>query len=189
MSALRGRVRPLFWPRPRRLCAFLGIVLAGAVWVRVAHAQMQASEVEVKAAFIYNFALFTTWPAGAIAGDAPMVLCVSPDHPLRAALQKLTGKSVRGHRLQIRSIDNGSVAGCHVLVIDDHVGTVPLDAATPVLTVSDTGKAVRAGGGVGPIVALALQDNRVVFDIDAAAARQAHLDISSQLLRLARSVQ
>jgi hypothetical protein len=39
------------------------------------------------------------------------------------------------------------------------------------------------------MIALALQDKRVVFDIDAGAARQAGLQLSSQLLRLARSVQ
>ena len=39
------------------------------------------------------------------------------------------------------------------------------------------------------MIALTLHDDRVVFDIDAVAARQARLQISSQLLRLARSVQ
>ena len=186
MNALHGLVRRTWRARPRRLVALLGIALAGAGWVRIAHAQMQASEVQVKAAFIYNFALFTTWPAGAMLNEAPMVLCVSPDHPLRAALEKLTGKPVRGHRLEIRMITDGNVAGCHVLVFDARTGPVPVDPAAPVLTVSDTGRGAR---GTAPIVALALQDNRVVFDIDAAAARQARLELSSQLLRLARSVQ
>ncbi|TYZ47099.1 DUF4154 domain-containing protein, partial [Ralstonia solanacearum] len=59
------------------------------------------------------------------------------------------------------------------------------DPTAPVLTVVDGGRT----GASGPMIALSLQDSRVVFDIDAAAARQAGLQLSSQLLRLARSVQ
>lgn len=190
MSALHAATRRASGQRLRRLCTVLSLALAGAVWVRATHAQMQASEVQVKAAFIYNFALFTTWPADAMLADAPMVLCVAAEQPLHDALEKLTGKSVRGHRLEIRKINDGMAAGCHVLVFDEHVsGGVGPDAAAPVLTVFDSGKGVRSAGGSRPMIALALQDNRVVFDIDAGAARQAGLQISSQLLRLARSVQ
>lgn len=190
MNALRVVARRTPWPRLRRLCAVLGVVLASACLARAAHAQMQASEVEVKAAFIYNFALFTTWPPEAMLADAPMVLCVTADHPLQAALEKLTGKPVRGHRLHIRKINDNTVAGCHVLVFDAHASSsVRVDAAAPVLTVSDGAPAARNAGSLGPMIALALQNNRVVFDIDASAARQARLQLSSQLLRLARSVQ
>ncbi|MCA1538170.1 YfiR family protein, partial [Bradyrhizobium sp. NBAIM03] len=94
----------------------LGAVLAGVACMGATQAQMQASEVQVKAAFIYNFALFTNWPADVMQADAPMVVCVTAQHPLQAALEKLTGKPVRGHRLEIRKINDGTVAGCHVLV-------------------------------------------------------------------------
>ncbi len=173
--------------RPRRLCAVLGAVAAGVLCAGVTFAQMQASEVQVKAAFVYNFALFTTWPADAIGADAPMVLCVAAEPTLQAALEKLTGKSVRGHRLEIRKISDSGVAGCHVLVSDGHApSNMRIDPAAPILTVSATAKAAH---GPTSMIALVLQDNRVVFDIDAVAARQARLQISSQLLRLARSVQ
>jgi hypothetical protein len=66
---------------------------------------------------------------------------------------------------------------------------VRVDPATPVLTVSDSPKSQRAAGNPEPMIALALHEDRVVFDIDAVAARQAHLQLSSQLLRLARTVQ
>lgn len=190
MSTPHGTVRRARWPSPRRLCAALGIVLAGAAFVRVAHAQLQASEVQVKAAFIYNFALFTTWPADAMPADAPMVMCVTAEHPLQAALEKLTGKPVRGHRLEIRKINDGTVAGCHVLVFDARaLNGIRFDPAVPLLTVSDSPRSPRAAGTPEPMIALALHDDRVVFDIDSVAARQAHLQLSSQLLRLARSVQ
>ena len=129
-----------------------------------------------------------------------MVLCVVPEHPLQGALGKLTGKSVRGHRLEVRRLNDTAVAGCHMVVFGDRAQgpAVHLDPAAPVLTVADAQKAGHAAGASGAsgasgtsgaIIALGLHDNRVVFDIDMAAARQAGLQISSQLLRLARSVQ
>ena len=97
---------------------------------------------------------------------------------------------MRGHRLEIRKINDGAVAGCHVLVFDARASNgVRVDPATPVLTVSDSPKGQHAAGNPDPMIALALHEDRVVFDIDAVAARQARLQLSSQLLRLARSVQ
>ena len=190
MNTPHGNVRRARRSGPRRLCTVLGAVLAGVACMGATHAQMQASEVQVKAAFIYNFALFTNWPADVMQADAPMVVCVTAQHPLQAALEKLTGKPVRGHRLEIRKINDGTVAGCHVLVFDARTPNgVRVDPAAPVLTVSDSPKSLRAAGNPEPMIALALHDDRVVFDIDAVAARQAHLQLSSQLLRLARTVQ
>ncbi|ATG21889.1 hypothetical protein CO705_18375 [Ralstonia pickettii] len=189
MTVRHDLARGARWPSPRKLCAALGIVLAGAAGMRTACAQRQASETQVKAAFVYNFALFTTWPPGAMPPDAPMVVCVRPDHPLQAALEKLTGKPVRGHRLEIRKLNDSTAAGCHVLVIDARVANgVRVDPAAAVLVISDQPRTTR-GSGPDPVISLALDGDRVVFDIDAAAARQARLELSSQLLRLARSVQ
>lgn len=197
MSAPHGTARRARWSSPRRLCAALGVAMAGAACmgtIGVGHAQMQAqmqaSEAQVKAAFIYNFALFTDWPADAMQADAPIVVCVTAQHPLQAALEKLTGKPMRGHRLEIRKINDGAVAGCHVLVFDARTANgVRVDPAMPVLTVSDSPGSGGAAGSLEPMIALTLQDDRVVFDIDTVAARQARLRLSSQLLRLARTVQ
>lgn len=141
---LPGRVSP------RWLCAALGVACAAIAWMGAARAQVQASEVEVKAAFVYNFALFTSWPAGTLLANAPMVLCVAPDHALQAALGRLAGKSVHGHRLEVRRISDGAVAGCHVAVLDDRAPSqaVRLDPAAPVLTVVDG--AGRRGPAVRP---------------------------------------
>ncbi|AQW32452.1 YfiR family protein [Ralstonia syzygii subsp. celebesensis] len=186
MRVVRSVIRPSRRVSLRRLCAGLGVACAAIAWMGATHAQMQASEAEVKAAFIYNFALFTTWPASTLLAHAPMVLCVAPEHPLQAALGRLAGKSVHGHRLEVRRISDGAVAGCHVVVLDDRVRS---PAAAPVLSVADGGRVGGPAGASGPMIALSLQDSRVVFDIDAVAARQAGLQLSSQLLRLARSVQ
>ena len=88
MNTPHGSVRRARRPGPRRFCAVLGAVLAGVACMGATQAQMQASEVQVKAAFIYNFALFTNWPADVMQADAPMVVCVTAQHPLQAAFRE-----------------------------------------------------------------------------------------------------
>src|SRR5258706_15035783 len=55
-------------------------------------------ELQVKAAFLYNFAKFVTWPADArLPPDAPFVIGVSGDDAFAGALeQAVRGKSVEG---------------------------------------------------------------------------------------------
>ena len=73
---MRGRISPLV---PLAI-ASLAIVLLG----RIAVAQ-DVTEPALKAAFIYNFARFTTWPADAPPGDS-FVICVLNDTAVAEAL-------------------------------------------------------------------------------------------------------
>jgi hypothetical protein len=55
----------------------------------------------------------------------------------------------------------------------------------PVLTIGETPGFARNGG----IINLILEDNKVRFEVNVAAAKEAELNISSRLLALARIVQ
>jgi hypothetical protein len=55
---------------------------------------------------------------------------------------------------------------------------------SPVLTVTDNHELFRAGAMIG----LFLDNKRLIFDIDYARAQNAQLNISSKLLRIARTV-
>ena len=55
----------------------------------------------------------------------------------------------------------------------------------PVLTIGETPGFARNGG----IINLILEDNKVRFEVNVAAAKEADLNISSRLLALARIVQ
>jgi hypothetical protein len=57
-------------------------------------------------------------------------------------------------------------------------------AKLPVLTISDAPNFVQAGG----IIGMFQENNKMRFDINLAAARQNNLVVSSNLLRLARTV-
>lgn len=146
-------------------------------------------EHELKAAFIFNFAVFTEWPLEALPGGAPLSVCASASNALLPALQQLTDKLVNGHRISVRASAR-PVRGCHVLVLDhadrDLWPQLRHDlAGAHVLTVADEQGAIADGA----VIVLSMDDQRVGFDIDIGAARNARLTLSSKLLRLARSVQ
>ncbi len=154
-----------------------------------AHAAPPVPEADLKAAFVFNFAIFTQWPAQALASGAPLSLCAGGAGPLYAALGQLNDKVVNGHRIALRAAA-ADARGCHVLVLDraDRARWPQWRrdlGGAAVLTVADDADP----GADGAVIVLELEDNRIGFTIDLGAARDAHLTLSSKLLRLARSVQ
>ena len=143
----------------------------------------------LKAAFVFNFAVFAEWPQDALAAGAPLALCASPGTPLFGALTQLNDKPVNGHRIAVRP-STEAPRGCHVLVLEhgDRARWPQLRrelAGAAVLTVSDD----AAAPGENAQIALEQRDKRIGFSVDLGAARAARLTLSSKLLRLARSVQ
>ncbi|NKB50005.1 MAG: DUF4154 domain-containing protein [Alphaproteobacteria bacterium] len=145
----------------------------------------------IKAAILFNFAKFASWPETAFShASAPLRVCVLGDDPFGAALDGLHGKQVRNRSLVTARI--GAVEEtpqCHVLFVSgseeanlpdilDYVGTLPI------LTVADIGRFANTGG----IIALREVDNRSHIDINLGAAEKAGLRLSSKLLRLANTV-
>src|SRR5258706_5961207 len=88
------------WIR-RLACALLGASLALPA---TAQTVAPTLELQVKAAFLYNFAKFVTWPADArLPPDAPFVIGVSGDDAFAGALeQAVRDKSGEGHPLEVR---------------------------------------------------------------------------------------
>jgi hypothetical protein len=148
-------------------------------------------EYELKAAFVYNFVLFTDWPEDTAFEGGTLNVCINPASVLRQALTVLSDKAVKGRRVSVRHlVALESLRACHVLFIDgsDRERWIQIRkglAGGSVLTISDDDEI----GHDGSIIALAMDGNRMVFDIDMRAAKQARLILSSKLLRLARTVQ
>jgi hypothetical protein len=165
------------------LCAGLAVVCTGA-------AAQAPNEYTVKAAFLYNFALYTEWPPEAFrAPETPLNICVlaadQSEDVLKAALP---GRRVKGREVVVRQLDGtGGVAGCHVLFMSAsqtrRLGEVlEMIGSQPVLTVCDSAAAAERGCAIAFIVA----DSRVGFDINTASAAKARVVISSRVLALAR---
>ena len=151
----------------------------------------QEKEYQIKAAFLYNFTKFVEWPEAAFTNDQHVIyICIFGNDPLSDALETINGKMVKGRKVAIKRFTKAEdIKGCHILFISASEKknlTYILDTVKDlhVLTVSDMGEFCRYGG----IINLIPVNNRIGFEINLSAAHQASLNISSQLLKLARDV-
>ena len=144
-------------------------------------------EYRLKAAFLYNFALFTEWPADV--GDT-LHLCIDGEDPFGEEIDGLQGKAVGERTLAVLRKANGdSLRGCQIVFVA--TSAMPnlrhvLDELgdKPVLTVADSPDAARHGVALN----MAVAKSKVTFEANLKAARDAHLNLSSKLLRLATEV-
>ena len=147
----------------------------------------QQPEYAVKAAFVYNFARFTEWPA-TVGGD--LVLCTYGADSFGAHLDDVEGKPVGTRTVRLRRrVARDALAQCHILyVAPEVVGELPALRqrlqGLPVLFVTDSPGAIRAGATLN----MTLAQNRIAFEANRAAARASGLELSYQLLRLATEV-
>ena len=147
------------------------------------------SEVAVKAAFLFNFAKFTEWPA--LAPNAPLTLCVVGDGRIAAALvDTVRNQRIGAHAIDARSLANDApVRSCDVLFVataETHRAMSVLDTlrTLPILTVSDHHDFSRSGG----IVEFFVESGHMRFAINTDAADRSGLRLSSRLLGLAKIV-
>jgi hypothetical protein len=178
----------------RAVIALVSILVAGsslAVNSSAFVADEGASATALRAAFMYNFAKFTEWPANLIPSDQPIVFCVTDDAPMAVALEQIVkGRAVGGHALAVRRVglDRG-VRACHLLYVSgldakrtsELLGTVE---HLPVLTVGDFERFAQMGG----VASFFVEDGKMRFAINIDSAQRAGLRVSSKLLMLARIV-
>lgn len=171
--------RSIRWWRPLALSLLLVLVVTPAS-LAVAAEPLEAA---VKATFLYKFIAFVSWPQSAFAApDSPFRICVEGADPFGVLLDRaVAGQTVGGRPIELwrrPRFNRGS--GCHLLY-----GTGSMDGlrGEPVLTVSDAD--APGGPAAGAVITFVLRDDRVRFVIDAAAAQDDGLAISSKLMSLA----
>jgi hypothetical protein len=166
-------------------------MLGGAAGL--AHAAPAVEELDLKAAYIFNFIQFIDWPDAAQGTEGDWPVCVSPFSPLKRALTALDGKLARkGRPIRVKLAEPGDLRQCRVLVL--HASDVEpmlrslrlLPAAHGILTVADD--VAATGGSTSPdiMITLSEQGGRIAFNINAEASARAGLAVSSRLLRLAQ---
>lgn len=178
---------------PRHRSFMMALIVAGSLSLATPtlRAQTPVSERQVKAAFLFNFIKFVTWPAESFhSPDEPMTLCVIGNEPIGEDLQRLlTANSAKSRPLKMERVDESqSFRRCHVVFFgSDQVRQrefLTAIAGLPILTVGEAGQFGRWGG----IITFVMDNDRVRFEINQDAADRARLKISSKLLSLARSV-
>jgi hypothetical protein len=179
----------LFARTARWVLPFAGLLVPGHT---LAAQAVRASEYQVKAVFLFNFAQFVDWPATALADSvASLSICVLGPDPFGDFLdQTVRGERVGGRPLQVRRYRRADeIRTCHILFISRSEGSPPEDILAglkhrPILTVSDIDGFAERGG----MIAFVTDRNRIRLKINLDAAAMAHLTISSKLLRVAEVV-
>ena len=197
MPLLTGHPAPE--TRRSRIVAGVGTALASALILLAADARpiaaeqgAQASEYDLKAVFLYQFARFVDWPANAFeAADAPLTIGVLGVDPFGSSLDEIVrNEVVAGRKLAVRRYhDVAETGACQILFISDsEADRLERVLATlkgrSILTVGDIESfATRAG-----MIEFLVVQERLRLRVNLAAANAANLKISSQLLRQAQIV-
>lgn len=154
-------------------------ILSGSVSAR--------SESEIKAAYLYNFIKFITWPDEPTGDD--ITLCIYGDNPFGAYTAKLNSLKARKRTIRVDYLDRSPPSNCDILFISDTeemLSEALLEnlQEKPTLTISDTEGFTEYGGIIGFIKS----GNIVRFNVNLKQARSAKLNISAKLLKLANKV-
>ena len=199
---LTGDVKPRTWnraPRYRRLTRSRWLALALRFVLVMALAtttepmldaqQVRPTEAQLKAAFLFNFGKYVTWPA--IPSDS-FSICVLGRDPFGSSLDAIvSGETLGGRPAAVRRIRGAQEASsCQIVFISSseeaHLQSMlaTLARTGSALTVSDLPDFVQQGG----MIQFVQEGNRVRFVVNLAAARRAGLVLSSELLKIAKVV-
>jgi hypothetical protein len=169
------------------------VATIGAGPARAADPSNAASlERQVKIAFLYNFAKFVEWPRGSFAAAAaPLTVGVLGSDAFCLELERdMKGRSVGSHPIEVRRLATIEEARSVQILFLGTAGVPEIRRAlaalesAPVLTVGDMPRFAARGG----MISFTLEDNKVRFEINVAAARRAGLKISSKLLNVASAL-
>ena len=153
------------------------------------------SEYQAKAALIYNFCKFTTWPSQAFEEkSSPLVIGILGKDPFKKAFDSIDGKMVGGRRLEIKrykKLTDYRAGESHVLFCNSKdKESFKNDAAllrlgqSNTLTVGELAGFAEAGG----IIEIGFKSDRLKLRINPAAAKRANVHLSMNLMKLAEIV-
>ena len=172
----------------------IGVLVAFSVSASLAAEVAAPSEYELKAVFIYNFIKFTEWPPAKLGkSDEPFIIGILGKDPFGGALDKVVeGDTLYDKPAVVRRYARvDDVVASHALFIsfsEEQSITAVLKLldgqGASILTIGETENFAKRGGVIG----LKKENKKVVFGINLIAANRAGLNISAQLLKIAKDV-
>ena len=177
-------------PRLRRRAVASGLSVAARASALLAlpvQALQPADAHRLKAHYLYQFTLFTEWPASS---DGPFRLCVLGSDPLGGEIRALQGKPVGQRRVDVvPRRPSEPLRDCElVFLASTAIDRLPqmLDElrGAAVLTVSDSPGAARQG----VMLNMAVNPGRITFEANLGAAQVARLRLDTRLLRMVTRV-
>jgi len=149
-------------------------------------------EYQLKAAFLYNFIRYTTWPDEAFDKDEdPIVLTIIGTDPFGKQIDSLfSGKKLHDRSIVIRRVDEvPKKADSHVVFVSGLekpalVKVKDLYYEQPTLVIGEAPEVIKSGAQCN----FYIESGKVRFEVNTDNLELAQLKISSQLLKLARIV-
>lgn len=184
----RVLVRPL--AASVRVWLIIACVAIGAASAN-AQDEPKVMDYQVKAADLINFPKYVDWPEKAFASsNSPITIAVFGDNNVTEAFQTMLGggTEIGGHPLLLKRINSEAdiTTNCQILYIAaSERSRVPAIleklGGSSVLTVGESDNFLEQGGMINFVP----QNRRIRLQVNLTAASQAHLRISSRLLKVA----
>jgi hypothetical protein len=152
----------------------------------------RATDVQIKAAFLYKFGGFVEWPPKAFAGPgAAFTIGVLGADALAAELERIvSGRTVHDRPVNVRKLRRGeSFAGLQVLFVGRAEGARLAEIlqgtkGQALLVVTESEDALSHGSMINFVAA----GDKVRFDVALPPAEREEIKISARLLGVARKV-
>jgi hypothetical protein len=148
------------------------------------------TDYQVKAAFLYNFAKFVRWPDEGLPGPRFVVAVVGED-PFGETLDRaFAGKTILDRPVEVRRTrDVRDAGGAQIVFVGASeeprlASTLAVLRRGRALTVGDMDRFADGGGMIG----FRIKEATVRFEVNLREVRQAGLQMSSQLVKLALRV-
>ena len=168
---------------------FLFLLTLTALLPPILRADETQLEYKLKAAFLLNFAKFTSWPESVLR-EGEFKLCILGDNPFGPAFAGIEQKTVAALPIKlIQTNDLDQARQCNMIYVsksesDKLEQIITAISADPTLMVSDIEDFAEKGGGVE----LATVNRRLGFNINQTQTQKAGLKINASLLDLANEV-
>jgi hypothetical protein len=175
------------------LCWLIAVAASASNLTPESQAVGRAREFDLKAAFLYRFVQFISWPDDAFTdASAPFVIGVLGHDPFGQSLDGiLDGERVGTRPILLHRFETlEQVSTCHLLYVSEEMRLAALDPERGLrrhglLMVGDSGWFAEQGGAI----AFDGSADRINLVINTTSGREAGVVISSKLLHLAREVE
>lgn len=189
--AMRRCASPAWRCVPHAAALALALLAASTALVAAPADAERALERRVKAAFLFRFTEFVSWPDAAfVRPDAPFVIAVASRDGLAEELRQITsGRMVQSRAIEVRRVaEPEALQAAQMIFVPDSerprlrewVRAAPRHA----LVVTESEGALTAGSVINFVIA----EGRVRFEISLDSAEKRALRMSSRLLAVAQGV-
>ncbi len=156
------------------------------VFILFTHSSLAGASVEykIKAAYIYNFTKFVTWPK---TESDTFNLCILGKEPFGTLLNSIESRTAFGLPIKLIRLKHFDASKqCHILFLGDAIRKDVRESITSagILTVSEEKQFAKHGGMIGFVV----KNGKVKLQINLVRAKQAGLEISAKLLEISEII-